>query len=79
MINEHLHPHQQYTAKFDPISKIYNIYFWLGIEKRIQYSNSIPILEDYLVGDLIDTAKTEKEVWEKLLVYRTSNQTLSSL
>ena len=74
-----MHPHQQYTAKFDPISKIYNIFFWLRIEKQVRFVDSKPILEDYLVGDLIDTAKTEKEVWEKLLVYRMNNDKLRRL
>jgi hypothetical protein len=74
-----MHPHQQYTAKFDPISKIYNIFFWNHIEKRVRFVDSKPILEDYLVGDLIATAKTEKEVWEKLLALRTANEKLSKL
>ncbi len=76
MINHYLHPHQQYTAKFDPISKLYNIFHWSHIQHQINYIDSKPVLEKYLAGDIIDTAKTEKEVWEKLLALRMFNQKL---
>jgi len=74
-----LHPHQQYTAKYDPVSKVYNIFFWIGIKKQVRFVDSKPILEDVLEGDIIDIAKTEKEVWEKLLTYRMNNDKLRRL
>jgi hypothetical protein len=63
-------PFHTYTAKFDPISKVYNIYHWTHIKHKIVYIKSKPTLEKVFVGDIIDIAKTESEVWQKLSILR---------
>ena len=67
-----LHPHQHYTAKFDPIKKIYNIYCWTHQELKLDFEDSKPVINNYHIAKLIDSAVSESEVWKKLLHYRTT-------